>query len=71
MATVDGAAAAMFATDVALRGVYVPWDTHIIEWVYQPKRVYAGGLISLLSLIACGLGLAFARRERRTLEPRL
>ncbi|MBP7686306.1 MAG: hypothetical protein KA765_00255 [Thermoflexales bacterium] len=70
-ATVDGEAAAMFATDVALRGVYVPWDTHIIEWVYQPKRVYAGGLISLLSLIACGIGLALARRERRTLESRL
>lgn len=60
----------MFATDVALRGVYVPWDTHIIEWVYQPKRVYAGGLISLLSLIACSLGLALVRRERRTLESR-
>ncbi len=45
-ATLDGEPTAIFPTDVALRGVYMPWGTHTIELTYQPKRVYAGLLIS-------------------------
>ena len=61
-ATLDGAATTIFATDVALRGVYVPWGAHAIELTYQPKRVYAGALISVLSVIACAGGLLIQRR---------
>lgn len=61
-ATLDGEATTILATDVALRGVYVPWGTHTIELAYQPKRVYAGALISVLSVIACAGGLLLQRR---------
>ncbi|MBI5566230.1 MAG: hypothetical protein HY870_15135 [Chloroflexi bacterium] len=70
-ATLAGEPAMIFATDVALRGVYVPWGTHSIELVYQPKRVYAGLMISLLGLMACGVALAlatFTERQRRAVE---
>lgn len=61
-ATLDGEATTILATDVALRGVYVPWGAHRIELTYQPKRVYAGALISVLSMIACAGGLLLQRR---------
>ncbi len=71
-ATLDGKPAAIFPTDVALRGVYVPWGVHTIELTYQPKRVYTGLLISVLSLIAYGIAMALTtlkQRQRRTAEP--
>jgi hypothetical protein len=52
-ATLDGVATSIWRTDVALRGMIVPWGTHRIELAYQPRRVYAGLLISGLGLIAC------------------
>ena len=54
VATLDGEPTTIFPTDVALRGVFVPWGTHTIELMYQPKRVYAGIMISVLSVMcAC------------------
>jgi hypothetical protein len=61
-ATLDGESSAIFATDVALRGVYVPWGAHTIELVYQPRRVYAGAIISVLGLIACAAAWLIGQR---------
>jgi hypothetical protein len=51
-ATIDGAATQIYPTDLALRGIYVPWGDHTIVFEYQPRRVYAGVLISALSVMA-------------------
>ena len=53
IARLDGQAVDIFITDVTLRGIYVPWGDHTIEFEYQPRRVYAGVAISVLSMIAC------------------
>jgi len=65
-ATIDGEPTPIFATDVALRGVYVPWDAHRIELTYQPKRVYAGVLISVLGLIACAGAMILSGRRAKS-----
>ena len=54
VATIDGEATDIFITDLTLRGVYVPWGEHTITFDYQPRRVYAGVLISVLK---CGGGV--------------
>ena len=60
-AAVDRDAADVFATDLTLRGVYVPWGEHVITFDYQPRRVYAGVLISVLSVVAVGVALVVRR----------
>jgi hypothetical protein len=64
-ATVDGEAVSVFATDLTLRGVYVPWGEHTITFDYQPRRVYAGVLISGLSVIVVGVALAVKKASQR------
>jgi hypothetical protein len=63
VATLDGTATAIWKTDGTLRGVLVPWGTHTIELTYQPRRVLAGAIISVLSMIACA-GAVFVREAR-------
>jgi uncharacterized membrane protein YfhO len=66
VATLDGAATAIWRTDGTLRGVIVPWGRHTIELVYQPRRVLAGAIISILSVLACaGVVLMQEARGRR------
>jgi uncharacterized membrane protein YfhO len=67
-AAIDGVPTQIFPTDLALRGVYVPWGEHTIAFDYQPRRVYAGVLISLLSAAAVGavlIGKRFLKRDMR------
>ena len=64
IATLDGQPTEIFLTDVTLRGVYVPWGDHTIEFDYRPRRVYAGILISVLSVIACVAALGVGRMKR-------
>jgi uncharacterized membrane protein YfhO len=64
-AAVDREATSVFATDLALRGVYVPWGEHVITFDYQPRRVYAGVLISVLSVVAVGAALVAKRVVKR------
>ena len=56
-ARIDGETVDIFPTDLALRGVYVPWGDHTITFDYQPRRVYAGVFISALSVIAVGMAV--------------
>jgi hypothetical protein len=60
-AMIDGEATDIFATDLTLRGVYVPWGEHIVTFDYQPRRVYAGVLTSVLSVVAV-IGALMAKR---------
>ncbi len=64
IARLDGQPVDIFITDVALRGVYVPWGDHTIEFEYQPRRVYAGVVISVLSVVAVAVVLEIKRAKR-------
>jgi hypothetical protein len=65
VATIDGEAADIFATDLTLRGVFVPWGDHVITFDYQPRRVYAGIVISLLSVAAVSVAFTVKRFLKR------
>ena len=58
---VDGEPAMIYPTDLALRGVFVNWGEHTIDFNYQPRRVYAGLLITVLSTLACVIALVMKR----------
>lgn len=64
-ARVDGDMADIFPTDLTLRGIYVPWGDHTITFDYQPRRVYAGMLISVLSVAAVGVALLVKKLMKR------
>jgi uncharacterized membrane protein YfhO len=65
VATIDGETIEVFATDLTLRGIYVPWGEHAVTFDYQPRRVYAGVLISALSVVVvCGAAVAKRLVER-------
>jgi hypothetical protein len=65
IATIDGEATDIFATDLTLRGVYVPWGEHSVTFDYQPRRVYAGVVISVLSVVAVSVALVVKRIIKR------
>lgn len=65
-AAVDGESTTVFPTDLTLRGVYVPWGDHTITFDYQPRRVYAGVIISVLSMVAVGVTMLVKRFSKRT-----
>jgi hypothetical protein len=67
-AQVDGGPAVIYPTDLALRGVFVNWGEHTIEFNYQPRRVYAGLLITVLSALACVIALVLKRMGHRLRE---
>ncbi len=67
IATLDGQPTDIFLTDVTLRGAYVPWGDHTIEFAYRPRRVYAGVLISVLSMVAC-LAVAIMSRKKAAMN---
>ncbi|HTP09813.1 MAG TPA: hypothetical protein VMP08_16265, partial [Anaerolineae bacterium] len=64
VAAVDGEATEILATDLTLRGIYVPWGKHEVTFDYQPRRVYAGVLISMFSLVAV-IGTLIAKKVVR------
>jgi hypothetical protein len=51
-AYVDGGAVETLRVDYNLRGVVVPAGSHLVTFVYRPKSVLAGLVISLLVLVA-------------------
>jgi len=59
-AYVDGKSVDVMRVDYNLRGIAVPAGTHEVSFLYRPKSVYLGALISLLTLV--GL-LVWARRS--------
>jgi hypothetical protein len=59
-AYLDGESVGVLRVDYNLRGVFVPAGKHEVRFVYRPKSVLAGLLVSLLS--AAGLLLWWSRR---------
>jgi hypothetical protein len=51
-AYVDGKSAEVIRVDYNLRGVAVPAGSHLVKFVYRPKSVLVGLVISLLTLAA-------------------
>jgi uncharacterized membrane protein YfhO len=58
-ASLDGESVGVLRVDYALRGVVVPAGTHEVRFVYRPKSVLFGLIISLLA--AVGLALWWRR----------
>ncbi len=59
---VDGTAAEGKTAEGVFRSVFLTGGTHTVQWVYRPMWVYAGGVITVLSLLSAGLGLFFTRK---------
>jgi hypothetical protein len=49
-AYVDGGAVDILRVDYNLRGVTLPAGSHLVKFVYQPKSVLIGSIVSLLTL---------------------
>ena len=66
-ATVDGAPAALLATDYLVQGVAVPSGTHEIRLVYRDddvtKGALAGAAIWIMLLLSIGVALIWERRR--------
>jgi hypothetical protein len=57
-AKIDGQSTQIHEVDGCIRGVVVPAGKHRIEMRYRPISVYAGAVLSVLSLVAvCALAL--------------
>lgn len=57
-AFVDGTETEVFRTDYNLRSIIVPIGTHKVEFRFEPGSYKLGSMISLASLIACGVGIS-------------
>lgn len=49
-------------SNIAFMSVNVPAGTSFVEWKYQPKKVYVGMILSLLSLLAVVFYFVFKRK---------
>ncbi|HYH85221.1 MAG TPA: YfhO family protein, partial [Pyrinomonadaceae bacterium] len=67
-AYVDGRAAETLRVDYNLRGVVLAAGAHTVEFVYRPKSVLIGFIVSLLTLVAL---LVWAARIRIARRPRI
>ena len=74
-ASVDGKPASILRANGFFRGVALTAGRHQVEFVFRPKSVLVGGLLSLIALAITGIGLivgnpARARRPARVKEER-
>ena len=64
-ATVDGAPAAIFRANYALRGVRVPAGRHIVRFEYKPKMLFVGMAVSVFCLVILTGILAVSLKQSR------
>ena len=64
-ASIDGAAATIYRTDYALRGVRVGAGSHVIRFSYRPLSFRLGVLGLVAGLILPFAGLLLMRRLRK------
>ncbi|MGB5050571.1 MAG: hypothetical protein WBO46_16615, partial [Caldilineaceae bacterium] len=67
-ATIDGAPAQVYATDVLFRGVALPAGTHEVIFVYDPPAWRWGLLLSSLGIVVWLLLLGLGWRRRRGVD---
>jgi hypothetical protein len=68
-AYVDGKSVEVMRVDYNLRGVAVPAGSHLVKFVYRPKSVLVGLIISLLTLAALLVWVAGVRAPWRSQTP--
>lgn len=61
-AYIDGKSADIHEVNLAMRGVAVPAGNHEIRYVYRPKSVFIGGLLTAFGIVAAGF-VAFRGRR--------
>jgi uncharacterized membrane protein YfhO len=49
--------------NLAMRGVAVPAGNHEVRYVFRPKSVYLGAILSALGILSAAF-IAFPRRRR-------
>ncbi|PWT94001.1 MAG: hypothetical protein C5B54_00830 [Acidobacteria bacterium] len=65
---VDGNESHLFCTDAVFRGVIIPAGKHLVHFSYTPKSLYAGIVLSLLSLLIT-LSLPLISKDRKRIKP--
>jgi hypothetical protein len=63
VATVDGAPAAILATNHLFRGVPAPAGVHRIRFEYRPRSLLLGGALSLLTALVLAAGALWSKRH--------
>ena len=63
VARVDGRPAPLYETDCVLMGVPIRDGEHTVEFIYRPRGLIIGRVLSLASLAVCGLLLALSLRR--------
>lgn len=64
-AAVDGTPADIHRVDYCLRGIQIPAGRHAVAVRFAPASFSRGGVLTLVSLLACGGGFAFSLRRNR------
>ena len=70
-AYLDGRRTPMLSANYLFRGVLVPAGAHTVEFRYEPKSYFYGGLISLCALLACAAWWFLTTQRANSLRARL
>ncbi len=62
-ATLDGQAADLYPVNVILQGMMVPPGSHQVELTFNPVSFWTGGLISIVALLICLVGLVWGKEK--------
>lgn len=64
-AFIDGSETLINRTNFDFKGILLPKGNHIVDFYYQPKSIFYGAIISIISLVITivGLSLPFIRRK--------
>ncbi len=55
-ATIDGDRVENYQAFSTIRSVCVPAGEHLVEWSYQPRSFFVGGIVSLIALLVMTVG---------------
>ncbi len=62
-AYIDGEETKIFKANYAFRAIVVPKGTHTVEFLYQPKSVHYGLILTIVSIITCIIVFPYARKK--------
>ena len=67
-AYLDGHPTELYRANIAFRAVFVPKGEHIVSFRYEPASVFAGAVISIVSIVIISSMLVLAYRYTRKSE---